>query len=956
MNANCEADNEAGDSPGAKAPGTRRLPGDRSFERIFAASPAPFLMLAPDSPQFTIVEVNDAYLDATMRTRADLIGKPIFEAFPDNPADTTATGTSNLRVSLERALATKRADRMPRQKYDVARPDGTFEERWWDPVNTPVLGETGQVCCIIHHVNDVTGQQRAETALRQDQARQAFLLNLSDAMRAETDAQSIISIATRELGEQLHASRIVYAEIDDDAGVAKIREGWTADGAERHPPIVQLTDFAGPLLDDLRAGKTVRYEDIGEPPYERPDLAALAAIGIQSGLSVPLIVSDRLVVNLNVHQDSPRIWTDSEVALTEAVAERTWAAVERARSEAELHESEHKYRVLFESIDQAVCVVEVIFDDAGTAVDYVFVEANPAFEGQTGLVDAVGKHMRELAPEHEEFWFETYGRIARTGVPERFENRAVALGRWYDVYAFRVDAPEDRRVAILFDDITDRKLAEESLREREEREAFLLRLSDLMRAQPDEKAVGEIGVRLLAEQFDLDRVYIATICKDEDRISVEPQYRRSDLQPVPALLRPTDFPQGFREVEEHGLIVDDLARDSRLSDEDKQSLGAIDLAAFVVAPLRQGKDHLVWALVAASAEPRHWRRADANVIQDAAERIWAAIDRARSEKALQASEEKYRRVVESAREYAMITLDRDGCIMGWNSGAERLLGYAEEEVVGRSGDIFFTPEDRATDKPEEEMRLADKEGRAVNERWHVRKDGSRFWGSGLMLPLEGQAGFLKIFRDGTAERLSDERQQLLIEELNHRVKNTLAIVQSLAQQTFRGDDVPALAREAFEGRLEALASAHNVLTREHWTSAELKDIARDAMEACHGSGERVSIDGPRIRLQPRTAVTMAMALHELCTNATKYGALSVPEGRVSVTWRVEDYTLLIRWEETGGPPVAPPRKRGFGSRMIERALASDMHAQVKLDYRPEGLVCTVAAPAPTVLDQETSIS
>jgi PAS domain S-box-containing protein len=141
------------------------------YRRLFITSPTPFLILAPDAPRFTIKEVNQAYLAATMRTRNALIGRPLFEAFPNNPDDSGATGVANLRASLERALATKRPNTMAVQKYDIPHPRGGFEERWWDPVNTPVLDEAGEVAEIVHHVTDVTRRQRAERALHESEAR-----------------------------------------------------------------------------------------------------------------------------------------------------------------------------------------------------------------------------------------------------------------------------------------------------------------------------------------------------------------------------------------------------------------------------------------------------------------------------------------------------------------------------------------------------------------------------------------------------------------------------------------------------------------------------------------------------------------------------------------------------------------------------------------------------------------
>jgi two-component sensor histidine kinase len=204
-----------------------------------------------------------------------------------------------------------------------------------------------------------------------------------------------------------------------------------------------------------------------------------------------------------------------------------------------------------------------------------------------------------------------------------------------------------------------------------------------------------------------------------------------------------------------------------------------------------------------------------------------------------------------------------------------------------------------------------------------------------------------VVQDVTARHRAEEHLHLMVNELNHRVKNTLAIVQAIAHQTLRG--APPEARTALDGRLMALSSAHNLLTAESWEATDLAAVVHEALDGCSGDSDRFQCEGPHVRLEPKTAVTIAMALHELCTNATKYGALSNPEGRVSVTWRVEDGgapRLRLTWRERGGPPVSPPERRGFGSRMIERALAAELQGTVRLDFDPEGLVCEIDAPLP----------
>jgi PAS domain S-box-containing protein len=197
---------------------------------------------------------------------------------------------------------------------------------------------------------------------------------------------------------------------------------------------------------------------------------------------------------------------------------------------------------------------------------------------------------------------------------------------------------------------------------------------------------------------------------------------------------------------------------------------------------------------------------------------------------------------------------------------------------------------------------------------------------------------------------SDARQRLLINELNHRVKNTLATVQSVAAHSFRIGD-PNAGRAAFEARLFALSKTHDVLTRENWEGANLQDIVQEAMAPyTRDNTERFKVVGEPLQLPPRIALPLAMALHELSTNAAKYGAFATESGEVIIEWaliRVEDGPrLVLKWTELGGPPVQPPTHKGFGSRLIERGLTRELGGTVDLDYRPSGLVCTVSFPLP----------
>jgi two-component sensor histidine kinase len=186
-------------------------------------------------------------------------------------------------------------------------------------------------------------------------------------------------------------------------------------------------------------------------------------------------------------------------------------------------------------------------------------------------------------------------------------------------------------------------------------------------------------------------------------------------------------------------------------------------------------------------------------------------------------------------------------------------------------------------------------------------------------------------------------QELLVEELNHRVKNTLAILQSIAAQTFRSASRPE--RDKFEGRLRALAEAHNLLSTEKWQGSDLQDVVSRVLQPyLLNNSERLRMFGPKVPLAPRLAVVLSMILHEIATNAAKYGALSNDTGQVTLDWEVLEESaakLRLIWTEAGGPPVIAPVQRGFGSRLIERSTRDQLGGEATVDFLPRGVVYTL---------------
>lgn len=326
------------------------------------------------------------------------------------------------------------------------------------------------------------------------------------------------------------------------------------------------------------------------------------------------------------------------------------------------------------------------------------------------------------------------------------------------------------------------------------------------------------------------------------------------------------------------------------------------------------------------------------------------------------SDERYRLILEGASDYAIMATDLDQKVTIWNAGAQQILGWAATELIGQAFPAIWTAEDLASRADDQERTLCLERGRADEERWHLRKDGSAFWSHTLMMPLrkdDGRLiGFLKILRDRTKQRADDEKHSLLINELNHRVKNTLATVQSIAAQTLRSAPSAEQGRAALNQRLLALSRAHDVLTRESWEGAELVEIVALAVSPYRGpDASRIVTDGPVVRLTPRTALALAMVLQELATNAAKYGALSTPAGRLSILWILEADVISLRWEEMDGPPVVPPLRRGFGSRLIQRSLSAEVGAGASIKFAPSGVICniTAAVATPGIGPHDTSV-
>jgi signal transduction histidine kinase len=401
-------------------------------------------------PDFVYEFVNEAYVAISERT--DFIGRRFKEVFPD-------IADQGFFELLDRVWRTGQA--VVSRGMEL-RLHGAEAPQYIDFVFEPIL-EDGALAGVFIGGYETTDVYRGQALLRASEARLRFLDALATATSGLSDADEILATTTRLTGEHLGLSVCAYADMDEDQDGFTIRGDWSAPDTASIVGHYSLRDFGRLAVANLTAGRPLIVND-NRTELEPEAAAAFQSIGVTATLCMPLVKDGRLTALMAIHDKGPRRWTEEDLSLMQEVTERSWAHVERVGAEAELRASEARYRTLFEAIEVGFCLIDVIFDDDGRAIDYVFVEANPAFERQAGFPNAVGRRMRDIVPEHESEWFELFGRVATTGESARIEAGSTPLGRWWDIHAFKV-AGATPRVAVLFNDATERHRNDLMLRE-----------------------------------------------------------------------------------------------------------------------------------------------------------------------------------------------------------------------------------------------------------------------------------------------------------------------------------------------------------------------------------------------------------------------------------------------------------------------------------------------------------
>lgn len=508
-----------------------------------------------------------------------------------------------------------------------------------------------------------------------------------------------------------------------------------------------------------------------------------------------------------------------------------------------------------------------------------------------------------------------------------------------DARLYSLPGMASRLVLLTLRDITDRKRVENSLRIERHRFETLNRiaktLSDDLDLERIVQKVTDTGTELSGAKFGAFFYNLTDIHGESFTLyalSGAPRevFDKFGLPRNTAVFEPT-----FRGT---GIVrSDDIRADPRYgknSPHQGMPKGHLPVVSYLAVPVIARSGEVLGGLFFAHDQPGVFTQESEDFVAGIAAHAAIAIDNAR----LFQVEKRLASIIETSYD-AILTKSLCGIVTSWNEGAERILGYTSAEMIGQSI-MRLIPQDRPNEEPEILGRVSRGERVDPYETVRIHKDGSLINISLSVSPLKDQTGKVvgasAIARDITEKARAEQVQRLLVEEMKHRVKNSLATVQAIARQSLRSasDDE----RAVFTARLHALANAHDLLTQENWRHAPLREIISRALTPFETS--RFTIAGPAVPIEASKSLQLTMAFHELATNAVKYGALSNASGQVRIDWTVLDGQsgpkLRICWEERGGPPVSPTNRKGFGSRLIQASLE---RSEVVL--APEGASCVL---------------
>ncbi|MBD1914097.1 MULTISPECIES: PAS domain S-box protein [unclassified Leptolyngbya] len=638
----------------------------------------------------------------------------------------------------------------------------------------PLLNDQNEVVEWLGAASDVTARKQAELSAE-------LLATVTQNLAEAACVEDIIQTVGEQFNHYLQVSNCAFVEINERAKVATIDYCWHQEDVPSLVGIYRLPEFVtGEFLQTAKLGQTIIVRDVETDPHIG-DPEQFAALKIGSFINVPLIREGEWKFTLGIYHQTPYNWRSNEIDLMRELANRIWTKLERTRVETALRESEAKYRSLFESIDAGFCLIEVLFDDTGKAFDYRFLEVNSAFEKQTELVDVIGKTIRELIPEIENHRSELYGRIVLTGVSERFQNVVQEAGQFYDVYAFRIGEPQERKVAILFNDISDRKRREANL-------AFLADITeDFSRLSSANEIMQTVGAKIGA-YLQITTCNFADVDKAHDQVTAHYGWSSSDVPSTRGTFRISQYlSKEFERASRAGemVVICNTQIDPRT---DAAGYAALNIHSFVTVPFHHN-DTWTHYIAICDSKPRDWREDEIQLIEEISNRIFPRLERARIEEALWASEAKYRSLFES--------IDEGFCLI------EVLF-----DETGKAFDYRFLEVNPAFEK---QTGLVDAIGKTVRElvpqlEEHWFELYGRIALTGVPERFENAAQQLGRFYDVYGFRMGEPQERkvaVLFNDISDRKQTEIALRESEERFRLMGDAVPQIVWITnSEGRVE----------------------------------------------------------------------------------------------------------------------------------------------------------
>lgn len=873
----------------------------------------PWMAVVGWGPDFCVL-YNDAFA-ATLKDGAESgLGRPFREVWTDPVRDEILAG---IRAGKARQVV----DRCVETPYRAEQPQGWFTSTW-----TPLRDEIGTV--IGFHVAAIETSDRVlvEQRLREREMQQAYLLRLSDALRPLADPAAIQGEACRLLGEHLGTDHTYYVSIREAEGVAVIEQ----DHARGVPSFVGTysLDVLAWVVPLYRSGRPIAVEDMWTTDLvPEPERSRLAADGVVGWIAVPLVKHDALVGALSVVCGQARVWSETEIALVAETGERIWAAVERAKAEAQARDTEARLRTM------ADAAPVLIWDTDPTGNVFVN-EHYLAFFGTTFEELVTKGWARFLHPDDVEGYTVAYRDAYARRVPFFYEARAFRADgqcRWL-INSGRPHG-KDRFVGISID-ITERREAEERL------------------------------TRNYAILRGINRIFSATL----SAASVEDLARialgvAADLTESPAGLIATTEPGAGRLVTLATIEGDEpdeaAALERTIRRRHNPAMPGLDTAepapsdAILGVPLAEGA--AVVGVIGLAGRPGGYRPED----QEAAEALAPAIRHAllskRGELRLRESEARFRQFAQASSDVLWIT-DAETFATEFASPAlQPIYGLSEAEILGdaRLWAAHIVPEDReATFAQMERVRV----GEAMVYEFRILRPSDRSfrWIRNHGFPLFDEDGRVRriggITSDVTEMRQAEHHQRVLLAELQHRVRNIMALIRSIVMRSSERAASVAEYADLVGGRLVTLARVQSRLTRAADAGVAISAILHDEIGAQADRADQYDLAGPEIELAPKAAEVLTLAVHELTTNARKHGALSSEGGRVSARWRRIDRNggpwLSFLWIECGGPAPADgaERRRGFGSELIEGMIPYELSGRGRIELTAEGARCHLEFP------------